>query len=73
MPTTELAEGDRVAIVTGSGGGYGNAYLRPPEAVRDDVLDGFITVDAARADYGVIVSPDGRVDADATESLRQQA
>ena len=31
VPATELAEGDRVAIVTGSGGGYGDAYLRPPE------------------------------------------
>ena len=73
VPTTELAAGDRVAIVTGSGGGYGNAYLRPEEAVRDDVLDGLISVDAARVDYGVIVTQDGAIDAGATQELRRRA
>ena len=72
VPATELAEGDRVSIVTGSGGGYGDAYLRPPEDVRDDVLDGLLSAEAARVDYGVIVSQDGKVDAAATEMLRRR-
>ena len=61
-----------MSIVTGSGGGYGDAYLRPPEDVRDDVLDGLLSAEAARVDYGVIVSQDGKVDAAATEMLRRR-
>jgi hypothetical protein len=39
--------------------------------VLDDVLDGYITADHARAQYGVAISPDGRsIDAAATAALR---
>ena len=37
------------------GGGYGDPLERDPQKVLDDVLDGFITVDHARDDYGVVL------------------
>lgn len=59
----KAAAGDRVVVTSACGGGYGDPLQRPPEQVLADVLDGHITVEAARCDYGVIVGdalkPDG--------------
>lgn len=49
-------EGDTVTYISPSGGGYGNPLERDPQSVLDDVLDGFITVDHARDDYGVVLT-----------------
>ena len=59
----------------GGGGGWGNPLDRDPEAVRDDVLDEYISLDAAGRDYGVVFSGslddyDLEVDAAATKRLR---
>jgi N-methylhydantoinase B len=55
----------------GGGGGWGNPLERDPEAVRDDVLDGYVSVLGARRDYGVVLSDDGRaVDPAATREER---
>lgn len=56
---------------TGGGGGWGNALERDPDAVANDVRNGFVSVDAAERDYGVAI--DGvtfQVDHDRTDSLR---
>jgi hypothetical protein len=37
------------------GGGYGAPLDRDPRKVSDDVPDGFITVDYARDEYGVVL------------------
>ena len=42
---------------------------REPERVRDDVLDGYVTVDAARAEYGVALDP-ATLELDAAETAR---
>jgi N-methylhydantoinase B len=52
-----LKKGDVARLVTGSGGGWGNPYERPVEAVQRDVRDGYISVEMAEKDYGVIVDP----------------
>ncbi len=52
----KVAAGDRVSVVTGGGAGYGPRWERAGEAVLDDVRDGYVTVDGARRDYGVIVA-----------------
>lgn len=57
--------------VMAGGGGYGDARAREPERVREDVLDGRVSIASARADYGVIlVEPDLAVDEAATAALR---
>jgi N-methylhydantoinase B len=60
--------------VNGGGGGYGDARRRDPELVLAEVRDGLLSPDAARRDYGVALSADGRsVDARATARLRDRA
>ena len=49
----ELGRGDRVQLITGNAGGYGNPHDRPREQVLADVKDGYTTVARAKAIYGV--------------------
>jgi N-methylhydantoinase B len=37
------------------GGGYGDPFARPPERVLDDVVDGYVSLEAAERDYGVVI------------------
>lgn len=53
-----LKKGDVVRLITGTGGGWGDPLERPVEAVQDDVRNGYITVQMAKNDYGVIVDPE---------------
>ncbi|QKV18260.1 hydantoinase B/oxoprolinase family protein [Oricola thermophila] len=43
---------DVIRVVTGVGGGVGNPKERDPEAVREDVRNGYITPERAREVYG---------------------
>jgi N-methylhydantoinase B len=53
------------------GGGVGDPFERDPEAVADDVRNEFVSVDAARDEYGVVIDPDtGEIDVAATNALR---
>lgn len=54
----------------GGGGGFGDPHLRPAERVAEEVRFGYVSVESARDDYGVVVTPDGVVDEAATEALR---
>jgi N-methylhydantoinase B/oxoprolinase/acetone carboxylase alpha subunit len=53
---------------------YGDPLDRPAEAVREDVLDDFTTIELARDAYGVVFSDEQslEIDADATEKLRAE-
>ena len=65
--------GGRVLVATGGGGGYGDPFERPMERVLDDVLDGYVSVEAARRDYGVVIQDSGprpSLDREATAELR---
>ena len=48
----ELNEGDVIRIRTGSGAGYGDPLRRPPDRVRDDVLNDIVTPETARTVHG---------------------
>ncbi len=37
------------------GGGYGDPLARPPERVLQDVVDGYVSIEAAEREYGVAV------------------
>jgi len=71
IPYRHLAKGDRITAYGPCGGGYGDPMARAPEDVLDDVLDGLLDADMARAAYGVIVN-DTRLDLAATQALRGQ-
>jgi N-methylhydantoinase B len=65
-----VAAGGVIEVRTGGGGGYGHAREREPERVRLDVLDGYVTRQAAEADYGVVLDDDLAIDAERTAALR---
>jgi N-methylhydantoinase B len=67
----DLTEGDGVKAIAGGGCGYGNPLEREPEMVRDDVINGYVSVQGAAEEYGVIINPDSfNIDVKATRELR---
>jgi N-methylhydantoinase B len=66
-----LKPGDAHHISSGGGGGYGSPFERPAQAVAEDVRQGYVSVEAARELYGVVVDAQTfAVDRAATEKLR---
>ncbi|MFD1611514.1 hydantoinase B/oxoprolinase family protein [Sphingomonas tabacisoli] len=71
----QLPAGAAIAYQHGGGAGFGVALNRDPAAVRDDVLDELVSIDAARDKYGVVLTGfvenyDLEVDQQATDALR---
>jgi len=60
MRRAPMKAGERFSNVSAGGGGYGDPLRREPERVVADVLNGYVSPDAARVVYGVIVHSDGR-------------
>jgi N-methylhydantoinase B len=52
---TPVRPGDRVTLLTAGGGGHGDPARRDPQAVRQDVREGYVSAETAREVYGVIV------------------
>jgi N-methylhydantoinase B len=70
-PDMPMADGDLISIRTGGGGGYGDPFERDPEAVRRDVIDGYVSIEAARGEYGVAIEPGSfATDQEATTEMR---
>jgi N-methylhydantoinase B len=68
----QLKPGDAFKIRSGGGGGHGDPLQRPVAQVQDDVRQGYVSVQAAAALYGVAIDPDTfAVDLAATEKLRE--
>lgn len=73
MKVTDMPvhDGESIVFMGGGGGGYGDPFDRDPERVRTDVLEGYVTVEAAASLYGVVLDETGSVDDDATHRRRQ--
>jgi N-methylhydantoinase B len=72
-----LPAGAVIAYQHGGGAGFGRPLARDPEAVKEDVLDEYVSLEAARAKYGVVLTGslenyDLAVDVEATRDLREQ-
>lgn len=67
-----VRRGDRLVFSTAGAGGLGDPFDRETERVATDVRAGLISPESARADYGVVVSARGEVDAAATERVREE-
>ncbi len=68
-----LKVGDGFLVEVGGGGGFWNALERDPEQVLADVRAGYVSLDAARRDYGVVIHQYGRkfaLDTEATREMR---
>ena len=70
---TMVVAGDRAIIDTTGGSGYGDPLDRDPALVAEDVLNEYISSSVAKESYGVVLDlASGKVDAEATDQLRQQ-
>jgi N-methylhydantoinase B len=73
-----VREGDLFTRPSAGGGGMGDPLERSVEAVLEDVIDEYVSVDRARRDYGVVVKEIDRdldkfeVDLAATEAERHR-
>ena len=47
-----MEPGDRLTFRTAGGGGFGDPRARDREAIADDLAKGYVSVEAARRDYG---------------------
>lgn len=74
VSSTAFESGGAIHNLTGGGGGWGNPFDRDPEKVAADVKQGFVSVEAAASDYGVVVNPTSfAIDEKATQKLRAAA
>jgi N-methylhydantoinase B len=76
-PTRVIARGSTLRLLANGGGGWGDPFAREIERVLGDVRNGYVSIDGAARDYGVVVTgdpdtdPEGLlVDEIATERLR---
>ncbi len=70
-----LEAGDGFLVEVGGGGGFWNPFERDPQQVLADVQSGYVSLEAARRDYGVVINQEGRrfeLDVKATNKLRQR-
>src|SRR2546427_364401 len=65
----EFAYGDVLSFQQSGAGGYGDPLARDPVRVLDDVLDDYVSVEAAREEYGVVIVGE-EIDSAATSALR---
>ena len=68
-----MRKGDVLHYITWGGGGWGDPYDRPTENVLRDVKRGLVTICGAESHYGVIITPDGHVNEEATAATRERA
>jgi N-methylhydantoinase B len=71
---TEIDKGDGFTVETAGGGGFWSAFDRPAKKVLADVRSGYVSLEAARRDYGVAIKQQGRkveLDVEATAALRR--
>jgi N-methylhydantoinase B len=68
-----IKKGATIELLSAGGGGRGPAYERPAEKVLDDVRKGYVTVEGAKRDYGVVIEEAGpEINEDATKRLRAE-
>ena len=65
-----FAPGESFVFESCGGGGWGSPLERDPERVAQDVRNDVVSREAARRDYGVVLTDAGEVDAAATAAAR---
>ena len=71
----EFGYDDVISFQQSGAGGYGDPLERDPQRVLEDVLDDYVSIEAARRDYGVVITgaaPALTVDERATRELRNR-
>jgi N-methylhydantoinase B len=76
MKVTDMPvlDGESIVYMGGGGGGYGDPFERDPERVLDDVREGYVSVEAAKSQFGVAIDEETLIiDEAETLVLRQAA
>lgn len=68
-----IRTGETITNLNPGGGGYGNPFERPVEKVVRDVRDRLVSVEGARADYGVAILDPETLEVDLAETRRLRA
>jgi N-methylhydantoinase B len=74
----KVKSGDSFTRPSAGGGGLGDPLVREPEAVLEDVIDEYVSIERAKKDYGVIIKEVDRdldlfeIDYEATNAERNQ-
>jgi N-methylhydantoinase B len=69
---TQFGPGDVVVMDAAGGGGFGDPFERDPELVESDVVEGYVSVERAKENYGVVIDPETmKVAPEETAKLRE--
>ena len=70
----DLQPGEVVALETGGGAGWGDPFDRDPQTVLEDVSEGYVSLEAANQQYGVVIreTPKGYIFDEAATTARRQ-
>jgi N-methylhydantoinase B len=69
---TRMKPGDVIIMDAAGGGGYGDPLERDPEMVQDDVIQGYVSLEKAKEDYGVVIDPATmKANLESTDELRR--
>ena len=68
-----IKDGQRVSTSNPGGGGWGHPFEREPALVANDVHNGYVSIECAKLEYGVVINPtDLSIDEVNTQALRLQ-
>ena len=68
-----VKKGDAFIVRSGGGGGFGSPLERPVETVQSDVEQGYVSLEAAKNYYGVVLHGETlAIDHDATKRQRAE-
>jgi N-methylhydantoinase B len=71
--TARLKAGDLFRVRGGGGGGFGPPWERPAEKVQEDVRQGYVTLESAKANYGVLLDSETlEINHEESDRLRAQ-
>jgi N-methylhydantoinase B len=71
--TKTVDKGDTIITMTSGGGGWGSPLKRDPEKVRWDVIEGLVSFERAKTEYGVIMDEKNfQVDEEGTRNVRAE-
>ena len=67
-----LLSGQHVILKLPGGGGFNSPTLRDPQRVLEDVRQGYVSVERAKIDYGVIIDPNAKTIDESATILRRE-